>query len=293
MQGSRIHSASATATVLVWILDLDGDPSSAARPAALVQSYLHERLGVCERRNGDAPPTPPPPPPSFPPSPHPPDGRRSPPPYWLRTYHTGITSMQSGVSAPLSALSASYASSSATSFPAGPPMAANSISNPPPAPVQAQASSEVAAAGAAASGADGAASGGGVVSASGGALPVLVQVSGEPAGTLPADWDCPVYIAGSVVVSADDATPPSPPTSPPPPPPPSPPSPPPAPPYVECTFIPCEIISDEDVARLEAEAILAGSSSAASASARGGQQGWRRLAGTPLVLVVATARMLR
>ena len=58
---------------------------------ALVEQYLMEWLGICERRRGGvngaggAQPAPPPPPPSLPPKPPPPDEKHSPPPppgYW-------------------------------------------------------------------------------------------------------------------------------------------------------------------------------------------------------------------
>ena len=75
------------------------------------------------------------------------------------------------------------------------------------------------------------------------------------------------------IVDISDATPPSPPGAPPPPPPPSPPSPPPSPPYIECSFILCELISDEEVERLEREAILQGTVSSAP-SRRPLSTGW-------------------
>ena len=56
----------------------------------------------------------------------------------------------------------------------------------------------------------------------------------------------------------------------PPPSPPSPPSPPPLPPNVGCLFISCEVLSDEEVARLEAAALLEHAVSAASAARRAG-----------------------
>ena len=103
-QGSVVTAETGQVVVLVWLLDLHGDPSTTVRPASMVQGYLHEWLGVCARREQEAPPAPPPPPPSAPPSPLPPTTARSPPPYWLRTYTTGLTSMNSGVGAPLHAI---------------------------------------------------------------------------------------------------------------------------------------------------------------------------------------------
>ena len=79
--------------------------------------------------------------------------------------------------------------------------------------------------------------------------------SGEPYGAQRVDWPCPLSLLGWPITELADATPPSPPASPPPPPPPSPPSPPPSPPYIECTFIACEVVSDEEVERREREAI--------------------------------------
>ena len=92
---------------------------------------------------------------------------------------------------------------------------------------------------------------------------MLVGLTGEPAGSVPTDFPCPVRLLNATVIDISDATPPSPPAAPPPPPPPSPPSPPPSPPYIECSFIACEVISDEEVERLEYEAILRGAVSGA------------------------------
>ena len=196
IQDTAISSGRGEVTVHVWILDLDGDPSSSERPATAVQAYLGEWRALCERREADAPPAPPPPPPSAPPEPPPPDYRLPPPPYY--GHHR----------------------------PPSPP--------PPPRP-----------------GGGDMDGGGGRVA--GGRAQVLVEVGGEPAGTEPHQWPCPVQVLGATIVDTADATPPSPPAAPPPPPPPSPPSPPPTPPYIECSFIPCEQISDEEIARLERE----------------------------------------
>ena len=64
-------------------------------------------------------------------------------------------------------------------------------------------------------------------------------------------FGCPARLLNGTLVAFDDATPPSPPAAPPPPDPPQPPSPPPQPPYIECTYIPCVTISDEEVAAHE------------------------------------------
>ena len=100
-------------------------------------------------------------------------------------------------------------------------------------------------------------------SASGSAGPaqVLVGATGEPSGTDPLDFPCPLRVLNGSLISASDATPPSPPASPPPPPPPSPPSPPPSPPYIECEFIECVSLSDEEVEQLERQAITDGAHS--------------------------------
>jgi len=98
----------------------------------------------------------------------------------------------------------------------------------------------------------------------------LLSITGEPSGEHEhSGWACPLRLLNSTITEATDATPPSPPASPPPPPPPSPPSPPPSPPYIECYFVPCEVLSDEEVERLEREAIaMYAVSSAARAATR-------------------------
>ena len=261
LQGTRVNAADGTVDVYAWLLDLGGDPSSIQRPAPMVQSYVREWIEVCDARDGGAPPAPPPPPPSAPPSPLPPNGRRSPPPYWLRTYATGLASMQQEATVPLSAL----ADESAVPPPPPPAfgLAGLVATSPPPPPPPGMAP------GLAALSADGGGAAGGTVSASGAAAPVFgASVSGEPAGSLRATWPCPVYVGNALLLTVSDATPPSPPASPPPPPPPSPPSPPPSPPYIECAFIACEVLSDEEVERREALAILEGSVSSAARSQR-------------------------
>jgi hypothetical protein len=100
--------------------------------------------------------------------------------------------------------------------------------------------------------------------------PVLAAVSGEPEGTHPENVTCPLRLLNGTVLDVSDATPPSPPGAPPPPSPPLPPSPPPLPPNVGCLFISCEVLSDEEVARLEAAALLEHAVSAASAARRAG-----------------------
>ena len=58
-QGSVVTAETGQVVVLVWLLDLHGDPSTTVRPASMVQGYLHEWLGVCARREQEAPPAPP------------------------------------------------------------------------------------------------------------------------------------------------------------------------------------------------------------------------------------------
>ena len=234
-QGSVVTAETGQVVVLVWLLDLHGDPSTTVRPASMVQGYLHEWLGVCARREQEAPPAPPPPPPSAPPSPLPPTTARSPPPYWLRTYTTGLTSMNSGVGAPLHAIASDGSAAQArhAADTAATDRYAQFISPPPPPSPTAPPPV-------------------GLHPPTASPVTYSSTVSGEPLGTEPEDWPCPPRVVGALIIGAEDSTPPSPPAAPPPPPPPS-------PPYVECSFVQCELISDEEVERLEEEAILEGS----------------------------------
>ena len=214
-QGSRIDAQAGVATATVWLLDLQSDPSSTQRPARDVQLYLHEWLALCERREGGAEvsPAPPPPPPSTPPKPPPPDERHSPPPPpgYWNPFLTQPLSDE-GAAGLGDAAAARTRPRGGRGGPEGP---------------------------------------GATAAAAAAAEEPTPSVSGEPAGRRPWEWQCPLVVRGALLVAVSDTTPPSPPDSPPPPPPPSPPSPPPSPPYVECAFIPCEAISDEEVERLD------------------------------------------
>ena len=210
-QASTVNAQTGTATADVWLIDPQSDPSSETRPAVLVQSYLHEWFGLCSRRVGGQGAPPAPPPP-------PPSMPPEPPPPDERK------------------------------SPPPPPGYWNPfLKQPKPQPGEAAAARARADYSAGGTGGGGGASGGD----SRQSARATVETSGEPYGRQPDDWACPLAVDGALITAVDDATPPSPPTSPPPPPPPSPPSPPPSPPNVDCTYTPCEVISDEEVERLD------------------------------------------
>jgi hypothetical protein len=92
---------------------------------------------------------------------------------------------------------------------------------------------------------------------------------------------CPVRVANATLESATDATPPSPPQPPPPPSPPSPPPLPRLPPYIECDFVPCETLSDDEWAEMERNA----------ESGAGGGAGGGGFGATAVALAVAGVGM--
>ena len=80
---------------------------------------------------------------------------------------------------------------------------------------------------------------------------VGIDPQGADGGAALSELPCPASVIGGQLLRIDDTTPPSPPMPPPPPEPPQPPSLPPLPPYIDCTYIPCEVIGDEEVAEIE------------------------------------------
>jgi hypothetical protein len=102
-------------------------------------------------------------------------------------------------------------------------------------------------------------------------------MSDEPEGAHPENVTCPLRLLNGTVLGVSVATPPSPP------------SPPPLPPNVGCLFTSCEVLSDEEVARLEAAALLEYAVSAPSAAHRTGSALGAVLLAALLFLVSASA----
>ena len=55
VQDSMVDTMYGTVHVLVWVLDLDGDMSTAPRPAVLVQEWVHELVAHCVRLDLSSP----------------------------------------------------------------------------------------------------------------------------------------------------------------------------------------------------------------------------------------------